>query len=252
MTDVIWITIPTYNEADNIGLLVSEIRKAVPDAVIAIVDDNSPDGTGDIVEGLVRKDQQIVLIKRRGKEGYATAIVRGLQEGLKRGALILGQMDADFSHDPKSIPALLQALKEGGDIAIGSRYVQGGRVEGWSPWRLFLSRSANLAVQVLLQVPLADATSGFRFYQRSALEHLPLDRLQVEGYGFLYLSAALAVWKGLKVRQVPILFRDRRQGKSKLSRRILWEAAVALLKIWIWRHTGRWLGKPLIQTSPQP
>jgi dolichol-phosphate mannosyltransferase len=242
----VWVVVPTYNEAENIRELVSSILKALPEAFVVVVDDNSPDGTAEIVGEMSKADNRIHLLRRPGKLGYASAIVTGLTYAFSQGAQVLGHMDADFSHDPEMLPKLLSALKEGFDVAIGSRYIAGGRVEGWSLYRKVLSRGANWLVRVLLGLPVRDCTSGFRLYRREALERLPLNKLRVEGYGFLYLSTALAVWSGLKIAEVPIVFVDRRKGKSKLSRRIIAEAAVALAKIFVWRKTGKWLGSPLI------
>jgi dolichol-phosphate mannosyltransferase len=293
----VWVVVPTYNEAENIRELVSSILKVLPKAFVVVVDDNSPDGTAEIVGEMSKADNRIHLLRRPGKLGYASAIVTGLTYAFSQGAQVLGHMDADFSHDPEMLPKLLSALKEGFDVAIGSRYIAGGRVEGWSlyrkvlsrganwlvrvllglpvrdctsgfrlyrreaierlplnklrveGWSLYrkvLSRGANWLVRVLLGLPVRDCTSGFRLYRREALERLPLNKLRVEGYGFLYLSTALAVWSGLKIAEVPIVFVDRRKGKSKLSRRIIAEAAVALAKVFVWRKTGKWLGSPLI------
>lgn len=243
---VVWIVVPTYNEAENICDLVPSILATLPEASIVVVDDNSPDGTADTVEGMGKGDKRIHLIRRSGKLGYASAIVTGLNYAVSHGAQILGHMDADFSHDPKSLPALLSALKEGNDVAIGSRYIAGGKVEGWSLYRKILSRGANWLVRKLLGLPIRDCTSGFRLYRKEALEKLSLDKLKVEGYGFLFLSAALAVWNDLKIVELPILFSDRRKGKSKLSRQIIIEAAFSLVKVFLWRRTGKWLGSPLI------
>ncbi len=248
---MIWITIPTYNEAENIAALLHQIRTRLPDVVVAVVDDGSPDGTADIVAEVAKADERVVLIRRKAKRGYASAIVCGIEEGQKRGARFLGQMDADFSHDPERIPAFLHHLQQNADLVVGSRYIPGGGVDGWSLGRELLSRTANRLVQAVLRIPVRDATSGFRFYRSEALERLGLHRLGLEGYGFLYASCALAVWEGLTVREVPILFRDRTRGKSKLSRKIIWEASVALCKIWLWRRTGRWIGRPLIEMSPR-
>ncbi len=242
-----WLVVPTYNEAENIRTLVPAILSAVPDAHVVVVDDNSPDGTAEIVAEMQRAKPQVHLLRRPGKLGYASAIVSGLQYALAQGAQRLGHMDADFSHDPQRLTAMLNALGEGADIVIGSRYVAGGGVEGWSLFRQVLSRGANWLARTLLRLPVRDCTSGFRLYRRDALTKLALERLQVEGYGFLYLSTALAVWQNLRVVEVPILFVDRRHGKSKLSRRIVAEAALALVKVFLWRHTGRWIGKPLIK-----
>ncbi len=242
----VWITVPTYNESENIRPLLEAILKALPEVRVVVVDDNSPDGTAEIVAALIQTDERVHLIRRPGKLGYASAVLTGLRYALAQGAQWLGHMDADFSHDPQRLPALWQAIKEGADIALGSRYVAGGGVEGWSVFRRLLSRGANWLVRTLLRLPVRDCTSGFRLYRRDALTKLPLERLRVEGYGFLYLSTALAVWEGLHIAEVPIVFVDRRCGKSKLSRRIVTEATFALLKLVLWHRTGRWFGRPLL------
>lgn len=244
-TEGLWLVIPTYNEAENIVPLLSVISQTLPDACILVVDDASPDGTAEQVTAMQRSCERVHLLRRPSKLGYATAIVTGLEFALRQGATIVGHMDADFSHDPKSLPVLLHALRRGADIAIGSRYVAGGGVVGWSLFRRVLSLGANFLVRAVLNLPVKDSTSGFRLYRKDALQRLALHRLRVEGYGFLFLSTALAVWSGLKVVEVPIVFMDRRRGKSKLSRRIIAEATLALAKVWLWRQTGRWWGKPL-------
>lgn len=243
---MVWLIIPTYNESENIKAIITAILQVVPDTCIVVVDDNSPDSTAEIVARMKQADERIHLIRRLGKLGYATAVVTGLQYASEHGAEFLGHMDADFSHDPQRLPALLQTVRSGADIALGSRYVPGGGVEGWSLFRQVLSRSANWLVRTLLGLPVHDCTSGFRLYRREALHRLPLERLRVEGYGFLYLSTALAIWNGLRIAEVPIIFAERRRGKSKLSHRVIWEATAALVKVFVWRHTGRWLGKPLM------
>ncbi|MCS7263963.1 MAG: polyprenol monophosphomannose synthase [Armatimonadetes bacterium] len=242
----VWITVPTYNESENIRSLLSAILQVLPNGNVVVVDDNSPDGTSEIVSEMAMLDKRIHLVRRSGKLGYASAILTGLNFSSKQGAHILGHMDADFSHDPNRLPAFLEALERGADLAIGSRYVAGGGVKGWSLYRQVLSRGANWLTRTLLSLPIHDCTSGFRLYKRDAFMKLRLHRLKVEGYGFLYLSTALAFWSGLKIAEVPILFIDRRHGKSKLSRRIIAEAATALVKVFVWRKTGRWIGKPLV------
>ncbi len=242
----VWITVPTYNEAENIRGLLEAILKALPNARVVIVDDNSPDGTAEIVSEMARFDERLHLVRRSGKLGYASAVLTGLNYAFERGAQVLGHMDADFSHDPQRLPTLLEALKGSADIAIGSRYVAGGGVEGWSLYRQILSRGANWLALTLLNLPVRDCTSGFRLHKSDAFAKLQLHRLRVEGYGFLYLSTAWAIWNGLKITEVPIVFVDRKHGKSKLSRRVIVEAATALVKVFLWRKTGRWFGKPLI------
>ncbi|MCS7192153.1 MAG: polyprenol monophosphomannose synthase [Armatimonadetes bacterium] len=243
----VWLAVPTYNESENIGILLDKIFQSLPNANVVVVDDNSPDGTSRIVSEMAAVDKRIHIICRPIKLGYASAVLTGLDYASKLGGQILGHMDADFSHDPKELPVLLEALKEGADMAIGSRYVTGGSVEGWSLYRKILSQGANWLARKLLSLPVRDCTSGFRLYKHDAFAKLNLHRLKVEGYSFLYLSTALAVWEGLKVSEVPIVFFDRRHGKSKLSRKIIAEAAIALIKVFLWRKTKKWFGTPLIE-----
>ncbi|MFA0765090.1 MAG: hypothetical protein BDTLLHRC_000043, partial [Candidatus Fervidibacter sp.] len=172
--DGLWLVIPTYNEAENIVPLLSAILQTLPDAHLLVVDDASPDGTAERVAAMQRHFERVHLLRRSGKLGYATAIVTGLEFALRQGATIVGHMDADFSHDPKSLPALLHALRRGADIAIGSRYVTDGGVVGWSLFRRILSRGANFLVRAVLNLPVKDSTSGFRLYRREALQRLAL------------------------------------------------------------------------------
>jgi dolichol-phosphate mannosyltransferase len=242
----IWIIIPTYNEAKNIAQLMSRILDAIPSGYLVIVDDSSPDGTAKIVCEVARSDERVHLLCRPAKLGYASAVVAGLQFALSEGASVLGYMDADLSHDPQALPLLVSVIQGGADLVIGSRYIAGGKVIGWAWKRKILSRCANWLVRILLGLPIRDSTSGFRLFRRKALEKLQLERLKVNGYAFQFVSTALAVWEGLKVVEVPITFRERQLGRSKMSQNIVFEAANVLIKLTWWRRTGQWLGTPVL------
>lgn len=244
---VLWMVVPTYNESDNITMLIEQVLTTIPPANLVVVDDGSPDGTAKIVEAFVQRDGRVHLLRRPKKLGYASAVVAGLKFALSNDASIIGYMDADLSHDPKALPLLIESVQNGADIAIGSRYVNGGQIIGWAWQRKVLSQCANWLVRILLRLPIHDATSGFRVFRRRALEQLNLGRIKVDGYAFQFVSAALAVWEGLNVVEVPIIFRERKLGRSKMSWRIVFEAMTVLLKMAWWRWTGHWLGTPILQ-----
>lgn len=241
----VWVVVPTYNESENIGELIPSILSNLPNSFIVVVDDNSTDGTAEIVEKIRRVEERVHIVRRQGKLGYASAVVTGLNYAISMGAKFIGHMDADFSHNPKSLPELLEGLKKGADIVIGSRYIFGGKFEG-SVQRKILSVTANFLVRKLLALPIRDCTSGFRFYRKGAVEKLPLKELKVKGNSFLFLCTAFAFWNNLKISEVPIFFVERRRGKSKLSHREIIEAALCLIKIFIWKRTGKWLGTSLL------
>jgi len=243
----IWTVVPTYNESDNIAILVEQILTIMPSAHLVVVDDGSPDGTAKIVEAFVQRDGRVHLLRRPKKLGYASAVVTGLQFALSNDASVIGYMDADLSHDPKALPLLIEAVQNGADISIGSRYVNGGQIVGWTWQRKVLSQCANRLIRLLLKLPIRDATSGFRVFHRGALERLNLGRIKVDGYAFQFVSAALAVWEGLKVVEVPITFCERKFGRSKMSWHIVFEAMTVLLKLAWWHWTGHWLGAPVLQ-----
>ncbi|WP_448583701.1 polyprenol monophosphomannose synthase [Thermocrinis sp.] len=241
----VWVVVPTYNEAENIKELISSILSNLPDSFIVVVDDNSPDGTAEIVEKVKLVENRVHLIRRPKKMGYASAVIFGLIYAISMGAEFVGHMDADFSHDPKILPYLLKELEKGADMVIGSRYIFGGKFKG-SIQRKILSLAANFLVRKLLSLPIRDCTSGFRFYRKDAIKKLPLRELKVKGNSFLSLCAAFAFWNKLKISEVPIFFVERRRGRSKLSHREIIEAALCLIKIFIWKKTGRWLGASLL------
>lgn len=217
------IIIPTYNEADNIEKIVKTILALHPTFNIIVVDDNSPDGTGTIAVSLSRDDSRIEVIHRPFKAGLGTAYVEGFKRALTKSADLIFEMDADFSHDPKHIQGFIDA-SETAELVIGSRYVNGVRVEGWRFRRLLLSKLANMYVSYIVVRPIWDFTAGFRCYHRKVLESIDLDSIKSDGYAFQIEMTHLAFKHGFKVREIPILFRERERGTSKISRRVVWEA----------------------------
>ena len=229
------VIIPTYNERDNIELIVARVRKAVPAADLLIVDDNSPDGTGEIADKLAADDGRIHVMHRQGKGGLGAAYIAGFGWGLSNGYGVLVEMDADGSHDPADLPRMLTAL-ESSDLVIGSRYVPGGTVVNWPKSREALSRGANLYVKLLLGIGVRDATGGYRAYRASTLRAIGLDRVDSQGYCFQIDLTLRTVEHRLKVTEVPITFTERARGASKMSRAII---AEALWKVTQWGLSGR-------------
>lgn len=217
------VVLPTFNEAATIGKAVERVRSVVPAAEVLVVDDASPDGTGEIADGLAELDPNVHVLHRSHKEGLGIAYVAGFRWGLEREFDTLVEMDADGSHQPEELPRLLAALPDA-DLVLGSRYVPGGRVVDW-PWhRELLSRGGNLYTRLALGVPLHDATGGYRAYRASALRRLSLDTVASAGYCFQVDLAWRAVRAGLRVVEVPIIFVERTEGTSKMSGAIVREA----------------------------
>jgi len=232
----VWVCVGTYNERDNLGRLLEELREHVPEGHAVVVDDNSPDGTGEILDGISERDARVHPIHREGKLGYASAHRTAIAYALKHGAETVVTMDADFSHDPAHIPALLAGIETGADVAIGSRYVAGGRTENWPWYRVALSSTANALARAGLGLSVSDCTSGFRAYRGSLLTRLRLDQLRSEGYSFLEEILVACQLANARMMEVPIVFVERRAGRSKLSRRVILEAAWMLAKL-TWRRT---------------
>ncbi|GFH38531.1 polyprenol monophosphomannose synthase [Streptomyces pacificus] len=227
------VIIPTYDEAENIEPIVSRVRAAVPEADILVADDNSPDGTGKIADGLSAGDGQVHVLHRKGKEGLGAAYLAGFRWGIDHGYGVLVEMDADGSHQPEELPRLLTALK-GADLVLGSRWVPGGRVVNWPKSREFLSRGGSTYSRLLLGVPIRDVTGGFRAFRKETLEGLGLDGVASQGYCFQVDLARRAVEAGFHVVEVPITFVERELGDSKMSRDIVVEA--------LWRVTAWGVG----------
>lgn len=227
----ITVVIPTYNEAENLPKLFSALFSLpLPGLKLLVVDDDSPDGTGRIADALSLKyPNRIFVLHRAGKLGLRTAYLDGFNKALADGAQAVGQMDADFSHDPEKLVELARALDDA-DVALGSRYVAGGSVdEQWPVWRKWLSAFGNFYARTILGLPLRDITTGYRLWRRETLTGMPLERIQSNGYIFLVEMAFMAYALKYKFAQVPIHFADRRFGKSKMSLKIQMEAA---LRVW--------------------
>lgn len=216
-SDATLVIIPTYNEVENLPLIVGRVRAATPDVDILIVDDNSPDGTGEKADSLAADDIQINVLHREGKGGLCGAYVAGFSWGLDRGYTVLCEMDADGSHAPEQLHLLLNEIDEGADLVIGSRYVDGGKVVNWPKQRWLLSKGGNLYISLALGAGLSDMTAGYRAYRREALESMDLDELSNAGYIFQVDLAWRAVSEGFDVREVPITFTEREIGESKLD-----------------------------------
>ena len=227
------VVIPTYNEAENLSRLVSALLiQELPGLCILIVDDNSPDGTGEIADGLAAAEpDRISVVHRPGKGGLGRAYLHGFAVALETDTAAIGQMDADFSHPPEKWPELAAALPQA-EMVVGSRYVPGGSVDrDWPAWRKGLSAFGNAYARTILGLQLRDVTGGFRLYRRELLERMPLERVRSNGYVFQVEMAYLAFLCGATFREVPIYFADRRWGISKMSLRIQLEAAVRVWQV---------------------
>lgn len=223
------VVIPTYNESENIEAILAAVGAAVPEASVLVVDDGSPDGTGDLVARAGTANPHIHLLRRTGKQGLGRAYVAGFAWGLDAGYEYFIEMDADFSHDPNALASLLAAAGSF-DVAVGSRYVRGGGVEGWSKGRHALSLGGNIYARLVLGFKVRDATSGFRCYRRRVLEGIALDTVRSNGYGFQVDMTYRAWQRGFRIIEVPITFREREAGVSKMSRAIVAEALVAVAR----------------------
>ena len=231
------IIIPTYNEKENLGPLLEAVYEIRPDIHVLVVDDNSPDGTGQLVAEWAETPQyegRLFLLRRAGKLGLGTAYIAGFRWALARSYRRILEMDADFSHNPRYLPELLAAAEEA-DLVLGSRYVPGGGVKNWGFWRRFLSRGGSLYARVLLGLPYQDLTGGFKCFRREVLETLDLGAVRSNGYSFQIELTYRAHCKGFKIKEVPIVFEDREVGKSKMSKHIFLEA---VLMVWKLRMEG--------------
>lgn len=222
-TDRTLIVVPTYNERENVGALIAELLKVAPEADVLLLDDNSPDGTADYATERYGANPRFSVMRRTGARGYGRSLVDGYRHALDAGYARLVQLDADFSHDPKRIPALIEA-SEHADVVIGSRYCAGGGISNWPLRRRLLSNFANRYVCQITGLRVGDTTSGFRCYTQRALRHLLDGRVAAEGYAFLVEAVYHAHREGLEIAEVPITFTDRREGQSKMSRKVIFES----------------------------
>ena len=221
-----WVVLPTYDEAANIEAMVEAVLAKLPDSGrVLVVDDNSPDGTGEIAERLAARSERVEVLRRPRKEGLGPAYVAGFRRALEGGAGLVLEMDADFSHDPAYLPRLIEAA-ERADLVIGSRYVPGGAVSDWGLARRAISRGGSAYARLALGVAVRDLTGGFKCFRREVLEAIDLDSVVSRGYAFQVELTYRAIQHGFTVVEVPIVFRDRAAGESKMGGRIVAEAAV--------------------------
>jgi dolichol-phosphate mannosyltransferase len=230
------VIIPTYNEAENLPLIVQRVRTTVPTVDILVADDNSPDGTGDIADELAAADSCIKVMHRQGKEGLGAAYLAGFAWAIDNGYDAVVEMDADGSHQPEQLPRLLKALEDA-DLVLGSRWVPGGAVQNWPKSREFLSRGGSTYTRLALGIDVHDATGGYRAFRTSALQSLNLDQVESAGYCFQIDLAWRALQAGLSIREVPITFVEREIGESKMSQSIVLEA---LWRVTVWGAKHRY------------
>lgn len=229
------VIIPTYNEKENIEILIRDIFNLPREFDILVVDDNSPDGTGGIVEKLrdeISTDsRKLHLLSREGKFGLGTAYIEGFKYALEHDYEYIFEMDADFSHNPLDLVTLLDTCSEGNDVVIGSRYIKGVNVVNWPMGRMLLSYFASSYVRFITGMPVKDTTAGFKCYRRKVLETIDLDKIKFVGYAF-QIEMKFSAWKyGFKIKEIPIIFRDRKRGQSKMSTSIFKEAVFGVLKM---------------------
>ena len=233
------IVTPTYNEKENLPRFVDAVRSALPDADLMVVDDNSPDGTGAIADSIAAKDEHVTVMHRAGKLGLGTAYIQAFQQGLAKGYDRFFEMDADLSHDVRYLPDFVSALDQGADLVIGSRNIPGGGVEGWGLGRHVISKGGSLYSRTILGLPVKDLTSGYKAFTRRALEAIDIDGVHSNGYSFQIEMTYRALRKGMRVKEVPIVFVDRTAGASKMSRRIFVEAIGVVWKLRAEALTGK-------------
>lgn len=239
--DRVVVLIPTYNEKDNLPRIVGRVRASVPSADILVLDDNSPDGTGAVADGLAAADPQVHVLHRPGKQGLGAAYKAGFAWALERGYDAAVEMDADGSHQPEQLPALLEAARDA-DLVIGARWVRGGSVVNWPANRKALSVGANIYTKLMLGLPVNDATGGYRVYRTSALRAMDLDSVSSAGYGFQVDMTVALVRAGLRAVEVPIEFVEREIGESKMSGNIVSEAFVNVGKAGVAHRVGQLRG----------
>ena len=228
----IWIIIPTYNERDNVGPITEAVLGSVPDAHVLIVDDGSPDGTGELADEMAAKNPAIAVLHRQAKQGLGRAYVAAFENLLERNADIIVQMDADFSHPVRFLPALLEPLRSGtADLVLGSRYVKGGQIPRWNIIRRFVSRGGSVFSQIVLLMPYHDLTGGFKAWRAPVLRQIESEKLHAGGYAFQIETTFRARLAGARVVEVPITFEERRVGTSKMSMNIFAEAFLLVMAL---------------------
>lgn len=224
------VIIPTYNEVENIPQLVPDVLEQDAGLDVLVVDDGSPDGTANAVRALSQFGRRVFMLERAGKQGLGSAYIAGFQWALQRAYPLVFEMDADFSHSPQSLPEFLTAIADC-DVVLGSRYLHGVTVVNWPLRRLILSVGANIYARIVTGLPVHDCTGGFKCFRREVLASIPLERIRSDGYSF-QIEVNWYCWRrGFRMREIPIVFTDRRIGVSKMSRRIIWEAALLVWKL---------------------
>ncbi|HYL28486.1 MAG TPA: polyprenol monophosphomannose synthase [Gemmatimonadales bacterium] len=237
MTERVLVVVPTYNERVNVPLIVPAILGQDPRIDVLVVDDSSPDGTGELADQLAAENPRVHVLHRTQKEGLGKAYIAGFRWALDHGYDLIFEMDADFSHDPRFLPTFLDAIQDA-DLVIGSRYKTGVNVINWPISRLLLSLGANQYARLVTGLPLADSTGGFKCFRRRVLEAIPLERVRSNGYAFQIEMSYLAWRKGFRLKEIPIVFTDRVEGQSKMNRKIVREA------VWmVWWLRLRSLGR---------
>jgi dolichol-phosphate mannosyltransferase len=225
------VILPTYNEKDNLAPICEAVLQAEPRVDILVVDDNSPDGTGKLADALAAREPRVRVLHRARKEGLGKAYLHAFRWALGQGYDYVIEMDADFSHDPGYLPRLLDAARDGADLVLGSRYVKGGGTVNWGVGRKLISKGGSLYARTILGVPIRDLTGGFKCFHRRVLETLSLDEVKSSGYAFQIELTYRALKQGFSVREIPIIFEDRRVGQSKMSRKIFLEALTMVWKL---------------------
>ena len=228
--DLTLIIVPTYNERENLPLLVDAIFDIDPSVHILVVDDGSPDGTGELAAARAETDDRVHLLRRSGKQGLGTAYIAGFRWALERDYELVFEMDADFSHQPRYI-ADFKAAAQTADLVLGARYIKGGGTEGWGPLRQLISRGGNLYARAILWLPFHDLTGGFKCFRRRVLETIDLDAVQSAGYAFQIELTYRAHRAGFRIAEVPIVFPDRTRGESKMSGTIIREAMLNVVRL---------------------
>jgi dolichol-phosphate mannosyltransferase len=228
------VCLPTYDERENVGPITEAILASTPDVDILVIDDNSPDGTGQLADAIASREPRVKVLHRAGKEGLGKAYLAGFAWALARGYPLVLEMDADFSHNPRYLPRMLELAREA-DLVLGSRNVKGGGTVNWGLGRKILSRGGSFYARTILGLPVRDLTGGFKCFHREVLEAIDLGSVQCSGYAFQIELTYRAVKKGFRVAELPIIFEDRRVGQSKMSRRIVLEA---IGKVWSIRRSG--------------
>lgn len=226
------VIIPTYNEQDNIVPMIEKVFSLPVDFDLLIIDDNSPDGTAELVREMQKKyPTKLHMIQRSGKLGLGTAYITGFKWALEKNYTMVCEMDCDFSHNPEDLPRLRKAILAGADVAVGSRYIEGGGVYNWPKRRILLSKGASLYARLITGIPVQDTTAGFVCYRREFLAYLNMDKIVFKGYAFQIQMKYAAYLMGYKIKEIPIWFKDREEGVSKMSSNIIQEAILGVLKL---------------------